>query len=380
MKKYYLYHLIMNLIILSLLVSLIIYLFYIYNVSNNLNQGILILLACMFMVFPVTLVFFIMFITSLVKYIKILINKTQDSKDDKKLNPKKEAIKLSIIFSVCCLIIGGYFLLNHIKDIKRFNKITSEMDIKYIDSSDMLYHGYYGDGLAGWDSVDLFYCKIKKDREEEFLSQFSDNINYEKDIVFEEVIVNHSMTYTYWYKNCVPDKYKIDFNKKYYYTNKPLIYYPDTNELIIFYFYCTEDGNNDFNYSIFKTKKDYYESIKNKYLIGAIHYEDMQYFYDDIVNEKQLTYYYFDINNENHEYDQNIINKLNLERKDLDKENELKELLKESKLDNNYNLIYDQECYYKKYSGDYINDSNFVIFYPDIGKVIVISDNHYWKY
>ena len=378
MKNKYLFKLIVLLLLFSLAVFGLSYCFYQAATIDSFSMGFSYILIAIFIVTPATTITTIMLLSTLGYHIrqikkykrKELIQETNEYNfKTKKFN--KTYISYSFLFYLIIFIPTFLILTNKIQNEKAFNSVIKKQNINYVSYSDVLYEDYYGDGLQGISSIRYYYLKLKDDKVDLFLSQFNENnISYEKDMAFEKVLTDETNRFYHKYEKKIPKKYQIDFNRKYYYMTNPILFYPEDNELIIFYFDDWEDGKNWFNYDMFKTRKMYFELIQSKYGLYDLKYEDLVYFFDNSLGYKRIqAYYYFDISYLNHELDNQIIELLGIENKTIEKA-KIDDIIGNHQIKEEYRIIYDEECYYKIYNEE------FIVFYPKRGILILFNSEH----
>lgn len=124
------------------------------------------------------------------------------------------------------------------KDKDYFNALVEDNNIQYLKYNNLDYFYHYTSGFE--DTIGINYYHFSFDEyASDFINQFSsgDNRFYiEKSTDFEEKLMENIKKHINNKYSQIKDKYKIDFEKSYIYSNFPMIYYKETNELIIIEF------------------------------------------------------------------------------------------------------------------------------------------------
>ena len=119
-----------------------------------------------------------------------------------------------------------------------YKMLIKENNIENLFYDDLEYFYHYASGFE--DKVGLNYYFFSFDNyAEDFIIQFENcenSFSNVKSINFEIELMNKIERYINNKYNEIPLEYRVDFTKAYIYSDFPMIYYIDTNELIIFDF------------------------------------------------------------------------------------------------------------------------------------------------
>lgn len=119
-----------------------------------------------------------------------------------------------------------------------YKKLIKENNIENLSYDNLEYFYHYASGFE--DKIGLNYYYFSFDSyANDFIRQFelSDNsFSSEKSDDFENKLMTDIEKHINDKYDEIADKYKIDFTKSYMYSNFPMIYYKETNELIIIEF------------------------------------------------------------------------------------------------------------------------------------------------
>lgn len=119
-----------------------------------------------------------------------------------------------------------------------YSMLIKENNIENLFYSDLEYFYHYVSGFE--DKVGLNYYFFSFDNyAEDFITQFENcenSFSNVKSIDFEIELMNKIERHIYDKYYEIPLEYRVDFTKVYLYSDFPMIYYIDTNELIIFDF------------------------------------------------------------------------------------------------------------------------------------------------
>lgn len=148
-------------------------------------------------------------------------------------------IKKKSIF--CCILI---FIILFLSSCLRYDEkdyykaLIKDNNIENLLYEDLVYFFHYEAGFE--DKVGMNYYFFSFDSyEEDFIIQFENSINSfsnEKSIDFENELMNKIKMHINDKYYEIPLEYRVDFTKAYIYSDFPMMYYIDTNELIIFEF------------------------------------------------------------------------------------------------------------------------------------------------
>ena len=146
---------------------------------------------------------------------------------------KKFFIFLSLLINLC-LITSCVA-----KDKKTyFNDLIRNNGIKNLSYDNLDYFYHYTSGFE--DKVGLNYYHFSFDEyQNDFINQFdlsNNRFNNEKDTEFESELMDKIDFYIGNKYEEIENKYKIDFLKTYIYSDFPMIYFEENNELIIIVF------------------------------------------------------------------------------------------------------------------------------------------------
>lgn len=119
-----------------------------------------------------------------------------------------------------------------------FEDMIDKNEFKYLSYTDLKYFYHYTSGFEDQVGLNYYYFSFEH-YADEFIAQFKNDKNSfysTKSDEFETKLVNdiYSHINTKYYE--IPSEYRIDFTQKYKYSYFPMIYYTDTNILIIIEF------------------------------------------------------------------------------------------------------------------------------------------------
>lgn len=145
--------------------------------------------------------------------------------------------------SIFCCVLTFIFILSSctIYEEKDYYKLLiKDNNIDNLLYEDLEYFYHYASGFE--DKVGLnYYFFSFANYAEDFISQFENSENSfsnVKSIDFENELMNKIEMHINDKYYEIPLEYRVDFTKTYIYSEFPMIYYIDTNELIIFEFIC----------------------------------------------------------------------------------------------------------------------------------------------
>ncbi len=301
----------------------------------------------------------------------------------------KNKINLIFLFIICSLS-SSCFLSNNLEE-KKFNEFIKRNDIYDISYDNVKFSYVYEDSWVG-DTTGYCYYYVKFDNYPDiFFKQFDDYEFSTKNKSFEKVINRSLLSYKKYEK--FNEEYKINFEKEYLYSNKPIIYYPEDNAMIILYRYSLMKGvdiTDDIAYTLrYRTNQNYFEGFINDSKLNNIKYEDLCYFDSNInleiegVYKPEICFYAFDLRN-----NKNAINQLDkiskyeiTNSKDIYEKHE-KEM---SLVDIPQEYIIDDECYYFKYKcptfrkrTENYSPIAHLLYFKESKKVIVLYIDNYF--
>lgn len=304
---------------------------------------------------------------------------------------KKSIVSILTILLICSLslfIISYSELLvscsNMFSKKSRFEETIEENNITFLTKDNLIKTYYKVDTWFGEETgICYYFCKVDEDIRDKGIFFDEPNEVFEHDISY---LVEH---YEEMYEK-IPTEHRLDFSKKYYYSSTPMIYYPETNELILIKFV---DNSSDralekSKKARIRTKKEYINNMINDSNYWCLDEESLLYFYNDDKDDKyEVDYFYFNCD----EYQKSRIT-VYLLMKEAIYPNEIEVLdnvvavINEEitdfydSIDERYKYINKTQFYYSNFYTDmnYPNKNIIAVFYPDDNILIVAYKYRKW--
>lgn len=124
-----------------------------------------------------------------------------------------------------------------LKQKYQFKNLIDDYNIKHLEYKNLKY--FYSHVVGFEDHYGLKYFFFEFDEyPEDFILQFEDDYKFNdyKDLEFEDDLMDEIETSINSNYDEIDEKYKINFVKEYMFSNFPMIYFKQTNQLVIINF------------------------------------------------------------------------------------------------------------------------------------------------
>lgn len=141
---------------------------------------------------------------------------------------------------ICCVLTFIFLLSSCIgyDDKDYYKKMIKQNNIENLSYDNLEYFYHYASGFEDKIGLNYYYFSFD-DYAEDFIKQFENCKNSFSDVKstdFENELIDKIEMHINDKYYEIPLEYRVDFTKTYLYSDFPMIYYIDTNELIIFEF------------------------------------------------------------------------------------------------------------------------------------------------
>ncbi len=243
-----------------------------------------------------------------------------------------------------------------------------------------------------------FYLKFEE-YPKNFFEQFAENTFSPKNSVFEQEIISYISSYFGRRYKGYKEEFKLDFQKEYYYSKTPIIYFKEDNSMIMLYNYSLDHGidvTDNIYRRQYRTRYDYYKNFIIDSKLTSIEYENLSFF-DSVIDlkplekkinhltyEPEIAYFYFDLK-ENEKAVSQIIKAFEYKKISANSfYDEKKHEIELLNLKDEYKL-FNYECYFSEYlcteslcrNSEYAANSYIMYFEKQNVAIILYIDNYH---